>query len=194
MKAAAAVSARRCLGALSVAAIVVTAGGIAGCGATSSSTSDRVRSENGAAKNEGKTLSRNGLTLRVPAGWQGESFTSVASMSVFRVGSFAFPNRRDDDVGQIARAAMGPDDVLINIVDFTAVDSREGDPYTPVTAPLTVDGAEAMPQEGYTVPAAVVESVRLHGHTLYVSVAFGKAPPSAVQVASANEVLRTLDT
>jgi hypothetical protein len=187
-----AVSSRRCLVALSVAASIVTAGGIAGCGATSSSTSDRVPNENGAAKNESETLSLNGLTLTVPASWEGESFINRSGMAVLRVGSFAFPNRPDDDVGQIARAAMGPDDVLINIVDFTAVDSREGDPYTPVAAPLTVDGAEAIPQEGYTVPAAVVESVRIHGHKLYVSVAFGKAPPSAAQVASANEVLRTL--
>ena len=111
-------------------------------------------------------------------------------MSIFRVGSFAFPGRPDDDVGQIARDRMDADDVLINIVDYTAVDARD-DTYRPVTPPLTVDGSQATGQEGYPVPG-VIESVLIHGHKLYISVAFGNAPPSRTQVAAANEVLETL--
>jgi len=111
-------------------------------------------------------------------------------VSVFRVGSFAFPHRPDDDVGQIAREAMGPDDVLINIVDYTGVDPRD-DTYRPITPPLTVDGSQATGQEGYYVPA-IIDSVLVAGHKLYLSVAFGKAPPSPDQVMAANAVLRTL--
>jgi hypothetical protein len=159
----------------------------AGCGTSS-------HDNKGAANMERKTLSRNGLALAVPPGWDSEAFTNASGMSVYRVGSFEFPDRPDDDVGQIARAEMGPTDVLINIVDFTDVDTREGPPYEPVTPPLTVNGDEAIQQEGYTVPAAVVRSVRIHGRKLYLSVAFGSAPPSRAQVAAANGVLRTVSS
>jgi hypothetical protein len=170
-----------------LAAVTVIAVLVAGCGASSHDTK-------GGAKMESKTLSRNGLAIAVPPGWDSEAFTNASGMSVYRVGSFEFPDRPDDDVGQIARSAMGPTDVLINIVDFTAVDPREGPPYDPVTPPLSVDGSEAIQQEGYSVPAAVVRSVRINGRKLYLSVAFGSAPPSRAQVTAANEVLRTLNT
>jgi hypothetical protein len=184
--------ARRCR-IVSVAAFVVAFAVVAGCGATSNSTADRARDPGAARDNGSASLSLHGLTLTVPAGWDSESFLNPSGLSVFRVGSFAFPHRPDDDVGQIARQ-WGPTDVLVNIVDFTAVDSREGSPYTPVTPPLAVDGSQATPQEGYTVPAAIVRSVRIHGHKLYLSVAFGSAPPSPAQVAAANAVLQTLTT
>ncbi|MDQ3822866.1 MAG: hypothetical protein M3321_06460 [Actinomycetota bacterium] len=146
-----------------------------------------------ALRERGETLALNGLSVGVPAGWRGESFVNPSGLSVVRVGSFAFPRRPDDDVGQIARAQMRPGDVLVNIVDVTAAEpGNENGYYRPIAAPLAVDGSEAMQQKGYTVPAAVIRGVRLYGHNLYVSVSFGTAPPSPAQVAAANAVLRTL--
>jgi hypothetical protein len=87
---------------------------------------------------------------------------------------------------------MGAEDVLINVVDFTAVDPGDRfSAYTPLTSALAVEASRAIPQEGYSVPA-VIRSVRIEGHNLYVSVAFGRAPPFPAQVAAANAVLRTL--
>ena len=170
--------------------IVIVAAGLGGCGASSSATEngdDDVRPATDAGANK---LERDGLEMTVPAGWHGESFVNDRGMTVLRVGSFTFPERPDDDVGQIAREKMGKDDVLINIVDFTAVDSRDAT-YRPLAGPLTVDGSEATGQEGYPVPA-VIDSVLVDGHKLYLSVAFGRDPPSAAQVAVANDVLRTV--
>jgi len=176
---------RRWLGLVAVAAFVAVGLAVAGFGTSS-------HSNKGAAKMASKTVEFNGLDVTVPPGWDSESFTNASGLTVFRAGSFQFPHRTDDDVGQIARAAMGPNDVLINIVDFTDVDSRAADPYRPVTPPLLVDASRAEGQEGYTVPAAVIDNVRIHGHKLYLSVAFGSLPPSRAQVTAANGVLRTL--
>jgi hypothetical protein len=184
--------AHRCPIRPSVAALAAAAAVAAGCGTTSSS-ADGTRDQGAATNQRGETLSLNGLTLAVPAGWDSESFINPSRMSVFRVGSFSFPDAADDDVGQTARTFMEPDDVLVNIVDFEAVRTHEGNPYyEPLTSPLTVDAAQAVGQEGYTVPAAVIRGVRLNGHNLYVSVSFGSAPPSRAQVEAANAVLRTL--
>jgi hypothetical protein len=140
-----------------------------------------------------KTLALQGVHLTVPAGWNSESHVSPSGLTVFRIGSYAFPRSATDDTGQVARAAMGPNDVLINIIDFTATDPGSGNAYyRPVTAPLTVDGSQATGQEGYSNPAAIIRGVRINGHNLHVSVAFGSASPSRAQVAAANSVLRTL--
>jgi hypothetical protein len=141
----------------------------------------------------GKTMAVNGVALTVPAGWEGESFVNRSGMAVFRLGSYDFRHARNDDVGQIARASMGPRDVLINIIDVTPTELAHGRSYyEPVRLPLVVEGSEARGQEGYTNPAAVIRGVRVNGHDLYVSVAFGRAPPSDAQVAAANAALRTL--
>jgi hypothetical protein len=129
-----------------------------------------------------EALALNGVELTVPAGWDGEAFINPSGMSVFRLGSFPFQHRADDDVGQVAQASMAPNDVLINIVDFTATDpGEENSYYRPLTRPLTVDGSQALQQEGYTSPAAIIRGV-----------AFGMAPPSRAQVEATNAVLRTL--
>jgi len=143
----------------------------------------------------GKTIALNGDHLRVPGDWNSESFVNASGMIVLRVGSFAFPHASNDDVGQIAQAAMGRNDVLINVIDVTATDPGDQNAYyRPVTRALTIDAAQAVGQEGYSSPAAVIRGARINGHNFYVSVAFGSAPPSTVQVAAANEVLQTLGT
>jgi len=144
------------------------------------------------AQGGSKALALNGVELSVPAGWDSEAFINPSGMSVFRLGSFGFQHRADDDVGQVAQAAMGPNDVLINIIDSTATSGVGKSNFRPVAPPLTVDGSQAMQQEGYTSPAAIIRSVRINGHNLWVSVAFGRAPPSRAQVEAANAVLRTL--
>ncbi len=141
----------------------------------------------------GRSIALNGDHLRVPGGWSSESFVNASGMIVLRVGSFAFPHASNDDVGQVAQAAMGPKDVLINVIDVTATDPGERNTaYRPVTGQLTISAARAVGQEGYSVPAAVIRGARIDGHNFYVSVAFGSAPPTATQVAVANGVLRTL--
>ena len=133
------------------------------------------------------------VSLTVPDGWSAESFTNERGMHVLRAGSFVFPNSSSDDIGQVARAAMGPNDVLVNVVDVTATDplDRHGG-YEQVTPPLRIRAADAAPQEGYPVPAAVIRSVTIDGRNLYLSVSFGSSPPSAEQLKEANAVLRSL--
>jgi len=121
--------------AVTVAVVAVAAG----CGGSSTAAEREV---NATTTDRHATLSLRDLTLTVPDGWDSEAFVNASGMSVFRVGSFAFPERPDDDVGQIAREAMGPDDVLINIVEYTGIDPRD-DTYRPITSPLTVDGSQA---------------------------------------------------
>lgn len=170
-----------------ISAAAALSASLAGCGGTAAADS---AGDVGGTTSASATLSLRGLTVAVPDGWGSESFVNASGMSVIRVGSFTFPDRPDDDVGQVARESMKPDDVLINIVDFTGVDERDST-YRPVESPLTVDGSEATGQEGYYVPA-IIDSVLIEGHKLYLSVAFGKAPPSAAQVSAANAVLSTL--
>jgi hypothetical protein len=139
------------------------------------------------------TIAVNDVHVAAPAGWGSEAFVNSSGMSILRLGSFEFRHAADDDVGQTAQGSMGAADVLINIVDVTPTDAGEGNSYyRSVALPLTVDDSQAVQQEGYTAPAAVIRGVRINGHNLYVSVAFGTAPPSAAQVAEANAVLRTL--
>ena len=139
------------------------------------------------------TMALNGVALTVPAGWGRESFVNPSGMAVFRLGSYDFRHAKDDDVGQVARASMGPRDILINTIDVTPTERGDGRSYyEPAGLPLVVARSEATGQEGYTNPAAVIRGVRVDGHDLYVSVAFGQAPPSDAQVAAANAALRTL--
>jgi hypothetical protein len=139
------------------------------------------------------TIAVNDVHVAAPAGWGSEAFVNSSGMSILRLGSFEFRHAADDDVGQTAQGSMGATDVLINIVDVTPTDAGEGNSYyRSVALPLTVDDSQAVHQEGYTAPAAVIRGVRINGHNLYVSVAFGSAPPSAAQIAEANAVLRTL--
>lgn len=143
-----------------------------------------VPDEEGAANTAvGTTIAVNDVHLTVPADWDSESFINPSGMLVLRLGSFEFRHASDDDVGQVAQASIGPADVLINIVDVTATDP--GDEiayYKPLTLPLTLDASQAIQQESYEVPAAVIRGVRISGRNLYVSVAFGSAPPSAPRV------------
>ena len=154
----------------------------------------RVSDNKGATHMQTKSLALNGIDLEVPPGWDSESFVNASGMTVLRVGSFSFPHAPNDDVGQTARAAMGPNDVLINIVDVTATDPGPDNAfYRPASAPIAVNAADANGQEGYEIPAAVIRGVRLHGHNLHMSVAFGTAPPSRAQVGAANRILGTLN-
>jgi hypothetical protein len=155
--------------------------------ASNRSTPDRVPNEGGVALTAGKTVAANGVRLTVPAGWESESFVNASGMSVFRLGSFKFRHAADDDVGQTAQASMGPTDVLINIVDVTATDPGEGNSYyRPVGLPLTMDSSPAVQQQGYTAPAAVIRGVRINGHNLSLSVAFGTPSGSGALVAAAD--------
>ena len=177
-----------------VAAILAIGTGVSGWSCASiRSTLDRVPNKEGAATTASSMIAVNGVHLTVPVGWESESFVNPSGMAVIRLGSFEFRHARDDDVGQTAQASMGASDVLINMIDVTATDPGVTNSYyTAVPSPLTVDGADALQQEGYKVPAAVIRGVRINAHNLYLSVAFGTAPPSRAQVASANAVLRTL--
>ncbi len=138
-------------------------------------------------------LRGDGISIAVPDGWTSESFVNDRGMTVFRLGSFQFPRSQVDDIGQIARDAMGPNDLLVNLVDMTITDptDRWGG-YDEITLPLTVSQAEAVAQEEYSVPAAVIRSVSIRGRQLYLSVSFGSAPPSKSQLTAANAVLATL--
>lgn len=158
-------------------ALVVLVGVIAsGCGSASDSTA----------------LSAEGVTLVAPSEWTVEFFTNESGMTIFRLGSFPFRRSSSDDVGQIARASMSPDDVLINLVDVTATDPTDAHGgYEAVTLPLNIAGSDAVGQEGYPVPA-VIRGLTINGHNLYMSVAFGSSPPSETQVAAANAVLATI--
>ena len=174
-----------------VAAVLVAGVVVSGWG----STSDRstLTAIEGTASTASRTVAVDEVHLTVPAGWESESFVNSSGMSVLRLGSFEFTHAADDDVGQTAQAVMGPTDVLINIVDVTATDPGEGNSYyKPVALPLTMGSSQPVQQEGYTAPAAVIRGVRINGHNLYLSVAFGSAPPSGAQVAAADAVLRTL--
>jgi hypothetical protein len=178
-----------------LASVVIAAVVVGGWRFASHSTPDRSHNNKGAAQMASKTIQLHGVHLNVPAGWSSESFVNSSGMYVFRVGSFTFPHATNDDVGQIARASMGPNDVLVNVVDVTATDpGTQNTAYKPLTGPLTVSADEARQQEGFTIPAAVIRGVRLNGHNFYVSVSFGSTPPSRAQVAAANGVLRTLGT
>lgn len=137
------------------------------------------------------SVSQNGDRLQVPPGWTTESFVNPSGMIVLRAGSYAFPHDSGDDSGQVAQGAMGPNDVLINIIDFTVTDPANPQ-FVELTGSLTIDAAQATGQEGYTSPAAVLRPIRLNGRNLFVSVAFGSAPPSSAQVSVANRVLKTL--
>jgi len=177
-----------------VAAILVIGVAVSGWSfASSRSTLDREPNKERAATTASTTIAVNGVHLTVPAGWDSESFVNPSGMAVFRLGSFEFRHAPDDDVGQIAQASMGASDVLINIVDVTATDpGATNSYYRSVPPPLTVDGSQAIQQEGYEVPAAVIRGVRINAHNFYLSVAFGGAPPSRAKVAAADAVLRTL--
>jgi hypothetical protein len=139
------------------------------------------------------SLGLEGVGISVPEAWDSEAFVNRSGMLVFRIGSYDFRHAPDDDVGMVAQGSMGANDVLIDIVDVTATDPSGGNRYYRAAAlPLTVKASEATGQEGYKSPAAVIRGVRVNGHNLWLSVAFGRARPTDAQVAAANAALRTL--
>lgn len=140
-------------------------------------------------------LVSNGVQLTVPVGWDSESFVDSSNgLGVYRAGSYQFQHDGSDDACQTARASMQPSDVLINIVDFTAVDpGNSNNVYVPTTPPVSVDQSAAEGQEGYPVSlVAVVRFVQVFGRNLHISVAFGSQQPSTAQLTAANAVLATL--
>jgi hypothetical protein len=140
-------------------------------------------------------LAASGVQLTAPAGWDSESFVdSLNGLAVTRVGSFQFQHDDTDDAGETARALMQGTDVLINIVDFTAVDPGSTNAaYVPTAAPLTIDQSTVGGQEGYPLSvAAVIRFAQVFGRNLHISVAFGSRQPSAAQLTAANAVLATL--
>jgi hypothetical protein len=140
-----------------------------------------------------RTVGVAGDHVRIPAGWSSEAFVNNYGEAVLRVGSFVFPHDRKDDVGQVAQGAMRADDVLIDVLDVTPTDPGSlNAAYRPVAGSLEVSASQAEGQEGYTIPAAVIRGVRIGGRNFWISVDFGRAPPTAANVAAANAVLRTL--
>lgn len=133
------------------------------------------------------------LQLTVPAGWTSESFVNSVGMGIYRIGSFPFPANSEDDVGQTARAAMQPSDVLINIVDLTATDpGTTNAAYVPTSTPIVVDPSDVRGQEGYPlIVQAAIRGVRIFERNLHISVAFG-GEPSTAQLTAANLTLKTL--
>jgi hypothetical protein len=150
----------------------------------------------GEASRETTRMTVNGVGIALPAGWTGEGFHSSATrMWVLRFGNFSFPQRPDDDTGEAARARMKAGDVLVNIIDVTAtVTEKSRSSYQSSALPIVVDASQATGQEGYpkTAPSAVIRGIHVAGHDLYVSVAFGNATPSSVQVAAVEGALRAL--
>jgi hypothetical protein len=93
------------------------------------------------------TLTRHGLGVRLPAGWEGGIYRRPASSEytthpVLHAGSFALPRERGD-FGSGAVDVMGPDDVLIVLIEYHS-DSTAGALFARDRMPL------ALPPEAFS--------------------------------------------
>lgn len=150
-----------------------------------------------------------GPWLRLPAGWSASetSFPMAGGRAtMLRVGTGPVPDAGRDVSGDRANAALGPEDVLVDVLLRPVLPGRQ-EPALPGRPPVRFTAA-GIPRRAYTGQTARVvarREVRLGGRVVQVRVALGPAidPPRAgarqdlpadldARLARANAVLATL--
>jgi hypothetical protein len=157
----------------------------AGCGAVDAE--DR-------GKEEGRTTLRSGsLAIEIPTGWYGSEADPEGPWAAPTLRVATLPlSARPTDQGQQAQWSMGDQDILITIHEYGELPTR-GEPRElgAVMLPITIDGPDAGPFEGFRKTVAT-RSFVVDGIAGQLWVVFGSEEPNAEVLAEANRALSTL--
>lgn len=158
-------------------------------------------SPRGASPAEATTLAEGGIQLTVPPGWHGRAdFLPGYTRKIFQVATVPLPPLSDDEA-TTSRSLIGPDDVLIVIVEHQ--DPCGGpDPMFPrIPGPVTLEARDFQsPHDVCDPPLPALRDVsedhalarktfELEGRLFDLRVEFGTRPASEKLLAQVNEIL-----
>jgi hypothetical protein len=144
------------------------------------------------------TISRYGLSIDLPAGWEGRIYENETGLRVIQAGNFSIAERDDDgDVGEESVQRMGSEGIYIAIWSWAdRPPPGWGDWPLPddevATLPLQIGRSDFGSFEcGLVAPSTAMRAVTVEGRLVQVVVSFGSATPGNEAVAEANRVLST---
>jgi hypothetical protein len=130
-----------------------------------------------------------GLSIELTSGWWGDvSRPQALGALTLRAGNFSV-RQVPTDVGHEAQRTMGPDDILITLVDYGR--AHAGWQLPRARLPLAIGRNNMVSFEGFVRPVAT-DSFVLADHGFQVWVVFGRSTPSDELLAEANHVLATV--
>lgn len=137
-----------------------------------------------------RTLSRYGLSIELPAGWNGRiRRSSPETAPVLNAANFVLPSR-DNGVGTKAQKLLRPGRIYIAVTDLGPPSSHlQKGRWTKATLPIAVRPRDLGAFEGFDVPALATRWLIVRRHTLLVQVAFGEQEPPNTAWSRANAVL-----
>ncbi|HEX9416889.1 MAG TPA: hypothetical protein VF895_09320 [Gaiellaceae bacterium] len=156
---------------------------LAGCGGTLGAQEHRQRPA------EGRTLSADGISVALPAGWSGRILLGDSGRPVLHAASFPLP-AGDDDSGEIAKESMGRE-LYLNVRDLGPGDSQ-------VAFPITFSASDfgAPPPGPGSMCCRITEAsneVAVSGELYRITaISGGQDPPGDALLEQANGVLMSL--
>lgn len=168
----------------------MTFAGVTACGASGARTPTAGSSPHSPATATGldtTLFSFRGFSLTIPSDWHrttsvnddGSAYLTAASSPV---------SAGDGALGIASQENLGRDDILISITELKAPDP-EG--FQPISAGPHVDAAQ-VGDYATPAPALIDQPYTMNGRYFQIGVAFGRRPPTSVQIAIANQVLASL--
>ncbi len=132
-----------------------------------------------------------GIRLAVPDGWDGRiSWTTDQVGPVLQAGTFPLPQPGDDFLRR-AMKAMGPDDLVLTLHEFTPSCPCTG--FQEASLPVEIRAGDDVSDAGFDPGHAYAERAFVTGDRWFVlGAAFGADPPSDAAERQANTVLSTL--
>lgn len=144
------------------------------------------------------TISRYGLSIDLPAGWDGRIYENETGLRVIQAGNFSIAERDDDgDVGEESVQRMGSEGIYIAIWSWAdRPPPGWGDWPLPddevATLPLQIGRSDFGSFECLGgAPATAMRDVTVEDDHVQVVISFGNATPDDEAVAEANGVLST---
>lgn len=134
------------------------------------------------------------MSIAIAHGWTGQSRVggitengNQGGLAIVRAATITLP-AKDDDLASVAQVALGPDDILVNLLDYgpgsgTGLSVRSGPPQITRESTGGYSGGVAL---GFARTNFVVDD-----HNIVIDVGFGRADPTGDQLRRANAVLAT---
>lgn len=139
---------------------------------------------------QGRTLSRHGLTIALPEGWDGRIRRfSPDTAPVLHAANFVLPSR-DNSVGTHAQKLLRPGRVLVVVTDLGQPGTHlQNARWVRSACPISVRPRDRGAFKGFEVPALATRWLIVRRHALLVQVAFGEKEPPPRAWSRANAAL-----
>jgi hypothetical protein len=142
-----------------------------------------------ARQSEARTISGYGLSIDLPAAWEGRIYENDTGLRVVRAASFRLVEN-DDDVGSKSQKRIGEDGIHIAIWYWADWPPPGQDTaFLAATLPVQIDRSDFGGFEGSVAAATAMRAVTIDGHLLQLVVSFGRTDPTDEAMGDANKVL-----